>query len=78
MRSVRGARAGEGGPNCPRRAAALGATASVDDPISDPFQLCGTTIEGKYRIVSVVGDGASASCTAASTPASASPSPSSA
>src|SRR3954470_15257311 len=23
----------------------------------DPFQLCGTTIEGKYRIASVVGDG---------------------
>jgi serine/threonine-protein kinase len=24
---------------------------------SDPFQLCGTTIEGKYRVTSVVGDG---------------------
>src|SRR6476620_6597428 len=23
----------------------------------DPFDLCGTTIEGKYRIASVVGDG---------------------
>src|SRR5688500_14915949 len=23
----------------------------------DPFQICGTTIEGKYRITSVVGDG---------------------
>src|SRR4051812_3750973 len=23
----------------------------------DPFQLCGTTIEGKYRIESVIGDG---------------------
>jgi eukaryotic-like serine/threonine-protein kinase len=28
-----------------------------DDSIPDPFQLCGTTIEGKYRITSVVGDG---------------------
>src|SRR3954466_15679629 len=23
----------------------------------DPFQLCGTTIEGKYRVASVIGDG---------------------
>jgi serine/threonine-protein kinase len=28
-----------------------------DDALSDPFQLCGTTIEGKYRIASVIGDG---------------------
>src|SRR5690242_11362907 len=28
-----------------------------DSSIQDPFQLCGTTIEGKYRIASVVGDG---------------------
>jgi serine/threonine-protein kinase len=27
------------------------------EPIQDPFQLCGITIEGKYRIASVVGDG---------------------
>src|SRR5271166_4385347 len=26
-------------------------------PNPDPFQLCGTTIEGKYRVSSVVGDG---------------------
>jgi eukaryotic-like serine/threonine-protein kinase len=25
--------------------------------VVDPFQLCGVTIEGKYRIASVVGDG---------------------
>ena len=29
----------------------------LDDSTSDPFQLCGTTIEGKYRIASVIGDG---------------------
>src|SRR5215468_2868177 len=29
----------------------------LDTSLSDPFQLCGTTIEGKYRIASVVGDG---------------------
>jgi serine/threonine protein kinase len=29
----------------------------LDDSTQDPFQLCGTTIEGKYRIGSVVGDG---------------------
>jgi serine/threonine-protein kinase len=28
-----------------------------DDSIADPFQLRGTTIEGKYRVASVVGDG---------------------
>lgn len=27
------------------------------DESQDPFQLCGTTIEGKYRIASVIGDG---------------------
>src|SRR5258706_12353538 len=27
------------------------------DNAKDPFGLCGTTIEGKYRIASVVGDG---------------------
>src|SRR5580704_19135603 len=27
------------------------------DSIPDPFHLCGTTIDGKYRISSVVGDG---------------------
>jgi len=26
-------------------------------PAQDPFQICGTTIEGKYRVASVVGDG---------------------
>ena len=30
---------------------------SEPDKIPDPFQLCGTTIEGKYRVASVVGDG---------------------
>src|SRR5580693_4810632 len=29
----------------------------LDDSTHDPFQLCGTTIEGKYRVASVVGDG---------------------
>ena len=27
------------------------------EPALDPFELCGTTIEGKYRVASVVGDG---------------------
>ncbi|MEP7125466.1 MAG: protein kinase, partial [Byssovorax sp.] len=27
------------------------------DPALDPFELCGTTIEGKYRVTAVVGDG---------------------
>src|SRR5262249_33450910 len=27
------------------------------DRVPDPFRLCGVTIEGKYRIASVVGDG---------------------
>jgi serine/threonine-protein kinase len=27
------------------------------DPALDPFELCGTTIEGKYRVTEVVGDG---------------------
>jgi serine/threonine-protein kinase len=31
--------------------------AERDDSQKDPFQLCGTTIEGKYSIASVVGDG---------------------
>ncbi|APR86304.1 Adenylate cyclase [Minicystis rosea] len=29
----------------------------IDDEARDPFQLCGSTIEGKYRIASVIGDG---------------------
>jgi serine/threonine-protein kinase len=29
----------------------------LDDSLKDPFQLCGATIEGKYRIASVIGDG---------------------
>jgi serine/threonine-protein kinase len=29
----------------------------MPEPASDPFQLCGTTIEGKYSVASVVGDG---------------------
>ena len=27
------------------------------EPAQDPFELCGTTIEGKYRVTAVVGDG---------------------
>src|SRR6185437_14323900 len=30
---------------------------SEPEKIPDPFQLCGTTIDGKYRVASVVGDG---------------------
>ncbi len=30
---------------------------SEPETIPDPFHLCGTTIEGKYRVASVVGDG---------------------
>ena len=29
----------------------------IDDVTRDPFQLCGSTIEGKYRLASVIGDG---------------------
>ncbi|MFT3776380.1 MAG: SUMF1/EgtB/PvdO family nonheme iron enzyme [Minicystis sp.] len=29
----------------------------IEDTSRDPFQLCGGTIEGKYRIASVIGDG---------------------
>src|SRR3954462_12564593 len=30
---------------------------SAPESSKDPFQLCGSTIEGKYRVASVVGDG---------------------
>jgi hypothetical protein len=52
---------------------------SADDDLApDPFELAGTTIENKYRVASVVGDGGFGSSIAACTRASASSSPSSA
>src|SRR5262245_6746043 len=33
------------------------ATAPSPESSQDPFQLCGATIEGKYRVASVIGDG---------------------
>src|SRR5262245_42511964 len=41
----------------PRARSVAPAMPEIDDAPRDPFQLCGSTIEGKYRVASVIGDG---------------------